>query len=123
MALNNRPWCCPEQRCRVVYQYSDNPDLSRQEAGDSFSCFGEMERPVAFVYDGVPHENNLNSCHYTPLKGLIRWQENRDDWGLLSRMYATALKQLDARALDAEDAEWMDAPLGPPAEQRKAEGQ
>ena len=89
-----RPWCCPEQRCRVVYQYSDNPDLSKQEAGDSFSCFGEMERPVAFVYDGVPHENNLNSCHYTPLKGLIRWQENRDDWMLLSRMYATALKQL-----------------------------
>jgi hypothetical protein len=89
-----RPWCCPEPTCRPVYQHSENENLSRPVPGESFSCFGRMERPVVFEYDGVSHRNDLNSCHYTPLKGVIRWQENADDWALLAGMYAAALKAL-----------------------------
>ena len=50
-----------------------------------------MEHPVSFTYDGVEHENNLNHCDYTPLKGMIRWQENADDWRYLIRRYQMAL--------------------------------
>lgn len=85
-----RPRCCPEPRCTPLYQLGD----SIEAAGESFSCFGRMERPIVFVYDGVDHTNDLNSCHYTPLKGLIRWIENVDDWRMLSRAYATAAAAL-----------------------------
>lgn len=53
-----------------------------------------MPEEVAFVYDGSDHANDLRSCHYTPLKGLIANQENEGDWRILCRAYATALKRL-----------------------------
>jgi hypothetical protein len=62
--------------------------------GDSMICFGLMPSPVEFVYDGHSHINDLNVCYATPLKGLIRTQENRDDWWLMRRAYDRALKRL-----------------------------
>jgi hypothetical protein len=90
-----RPWCCPEPRCAPVHQLSDNPDLSVPSPGDSFSCWGSLAETVRFVYDGVDHANDLRSCHYTPLKGLVMWQENRDDWRLLRDAYDRALTTVD----------------------------
>jgi hypothetical protein len=52
-----------------------------------------MERPVTFIYDGVEHTNDCNACHYTPLKGLIRWQENPNDWDALATYYSLAAKK------------------------------
>lgn len=51
-----------------------------------------MAEPVAFTYDGVEHVNDCNACHYTPLKGLIRWQENPTDWETLCTYYGLAAK-------------------------------
>lgn len=93
-AVDKRPWCCPEPRCFPVHQLSDNPDLSRPSPGDSFSCWGRLGSEVSFVYDGVDHRNDLRSCHYTPLKGLVMWQENEDDWMLLRDAYGAALAAL-----------------------------
>jgi hypothetical protein len=53
-----------------------------------------MERPVTFIYDGVDHTNDCNACHYTPLKGLIRWQENAADWSMLASYYHLAYKKV-----------------------------
>lgn len=94
-----RPWCCPEPRCTPLHQLSDSDDLSTPTPGDSFSCWGRLGAEVAFSYDGVDHRNDLRSCHYTPLKGLVMWQENADDWMLLRDAYGAALATLtDTRA-------------------------
>lgn len=89
----NRPWCCPDPRCEPVHQLA-NGDPSIAAPGESFSCFGRMPEGIAFIYDGSDHANDLRSCHYTPLKGVIAWQENADDWRMLSRAYAMAEKRL-----------------------------
>ena len=75
----------------------DYKDITVQEAGQSFTCWGKMEQPVTFIYDGVDHTNDLNCCHYTPLKGLIRWQENADDWDVLCTYYGMAAKKARAK--------------------------
>ena len=93
MKTPRRPWCCPEPRCSPVYniQVGNLPS-----PGESYVCFGRMEKPVEFTYDGSPHRNDLNHCDYTPLKGVIRWQENRDDWLAARRFYDIALRKLSA---------------------------
>lgn len=93
MSEPNRPWCCPEPRCQPVYNYNVGADPT---PGDSFICFGIMSEPVAFTYDGSEHRNDLNHCDYTPLKGVIRWQENVDDWRLAIRFFRNALRKLKA---------------------------
>lgn len=70
-----------------------NEDLAVPAPGDSFVCFGRMPVGIEFSYDGDRHANDLRSCHYTPLKGLIANQENRDDWAMLGRAYTSALKR------------------------------
>lgn len=64
--------------------------------GDSFLCFGRAPREVVFIYDGDEHRNDLRSCSYTPLKGVIANQENVDDWKMLGRAYATTAKIAEA---------------------------
>ena len=87
-----RPWCCPEPRCMPIH----NIQVERDKAtpGDSFVCFGLMPTPVAFTYDGVEHQNDLNHCDYTPLKGVVRYQETADDWRASQNMYNRALNTL-----------------------------
>jgi hypothetical protein len=100
-----RPWLCPEQRCTPLLNLRDGDyaDISVPEPGHSFTCWGRMAEPVTFVYDGVDHTNDCNACHYTPLKGLIRWQENPADWDALSTYYALAKRKAEEFA-DAADS-------------------
>ncbi len=87
-----RPWCCPEPTCSPIHndQVEEEPT-----PGISFICFGRMTRQVVFTYDGERHTNDLNHCDYTPLKGVIRWQENSDDWRYVLEQYGYALKLLE----------------------------
>lgn len=88
-----QPRMCPELKCTPLFQWpSDIPD---NEPGESWHCFGCMQAEVVFEYDGNKHANDLRSCCYTPLKGLIAWQENRMDWWGMRRAYDRALKKLD----------------------------
>lgn len=91
----DRPWLCPESRCTPLLNLRDGDykDITVPEPGHSFTCWGRMAEAVTFVYDGIDHTNDCNACHYTPLKGLIRWQENPDDWGVLASYYALARKK------------------------------
>jgi hypothetical protein len=73
-----RPWCCPEPRCTPLHLLAE-----AAAPGESFVCFGK----------------DLRSCHYTPLKGLIAYQENRGDWEAMRAGYWRALAALDARVL------------------------
>lgn len=95
-----RPWCCPDPRCMPLHQLvgADDPDLSIPTPGESFFCFGRMAEPVTFIYDGAEHTNDLHSCAYTALKGLIAWQENADDWRALANAYRRASTALEASA-------------------------
>lgn len=93
--MPERPWCCPEPSCTPIHQLANEP-LDQPNPGESFICFGRMAEGIEFVYDGSDHKNDLRSCAYTPLKGLIANQENADDWRMLGRAYATALKRLGA---------------------------
>ena len=100
-----RPWCCPEPRCVPIYQVRDggSQGLARPQPGESFNCWGRLPAEIVFDYDGVPHANALRSCGYTPLKGVVTWHENPEDWALLSHGYQTALDRVTQ--LDAWDSE------------------
>ena len=87
-----RPPCCPEPRCQPLYLLMDG-DADKPGAGNSFVCFGRAPE-VEFTYDGVTHRNDLRSCHYTPLKGVVAYQENADDWEALRSGYWRALAAL-----------------------------
>lgn len=97
LPIMKRPWCCPEPRCSPIHQLkdSDYPNIADPRPGESWSCFGVMDQAITFHYDGVEHTNDLNSCHYSALKGVIRFQENRDDWENLMAAYTRALMRLE----------------------------
>jgi hypothetical protein len=102
--MPERPWCCPEPRCAPLHLLAE-----AVAPGESFVCFGKAPE-VEFTYDGVAHTNDLRSCHYTPLKGLIAYQENRDDWEAMRAGYWRALAALDTRVFPpAADQEATDA--------------
>lgn len=73
---------------------SENDDLREPVLGLSWWCLGRMAEPRTFTYDGVEHTNDLNDCHYSPLKGVIRWEENEDDIGTLASTYRIATLRL-----------------------------
>lgn len=77
-------------------------DVSVPEPGQSFFCWGLMDRPVPFSYDGVDHENDRNFCTYTPLKGLIRLQTIENDWSVLASGSAVAISLASDAAFVAE---------------------
>ncbi len=90
-----RPWCCVEPRCTAIHQLANRSDLSDARPGDSFACFGIMPQQIVFTYDGDRHENDLRSCVYTPLKGMVAWQENANDWAMMRDAYTAALAKLE----------------------------
>lgn len=100
--MSERPWCCPEPRCAPLHLLRDGDARTGVEPGESFVCFGSAPE-VAFTYDGVQHVNDLRSCHFSPLKGLVAFQENREDWEALKAGYWRALAALAARAAVAAD--------------------
>jgi len=102
-SIGDRPWLCPERRCTPLLNLRDGEyaDITVPEPGHSWTCWGRMAEPVTFVYDGVEHTNDHNCCHYTPLKGVIRWEENPDDWSSLATYYHLAHKKATGSARDA----------------------
>lgn len=101
-----RPWCCPDPAlCAPILQLRDGESLPLDvpQSGQTFTCFGACA-PQAFTYNGVVHENDLHSCHYTALKGVVMYHENRADWENLSTYYHLALRKLDmARVPQGEE--------------------
>ncbi len=89
-----RPWCCVEPRCKPIHQLAE-VDLSQPTPGESFFCFGVAPQEITFEYDGAEHRNDLRTCSYTPLKGVVAYQENRNDWHALRNAYVRALDALD----------------------------
>lgn len=86
-----RPWCCPDRRCQPLVQIGEPQE---EQPGESFLCLGKMGAEVTFVYDGRSHTNDLSTCCYTPLKGILRFQENADDWFLQAFAYQQGLWKL-----------------------------
>lgn len=89
-----RPWCCPEPRCELQWQARNKSlvaPLDVAQPGESFHCFGRNIAEIGFVYDGIRHDNDLNVCIYSALKGIVRFQMNVDDLWLISRDFHEAL--------------------------------
>lgn len=86
---NQRPWCCPEPRCEPLINLRDGEykDITKPEPGHTWTCWGALAEPIEFVYDGVRHSNDLTVCHYTALKGVLRFQDNAADWNALATYY------------------------------------
>jgi hypothetical protein len=105
MAEYPRPKLCPDPACRPLFQWPaptfliEDEDDSRERTdppGESWTCFGMLPEPVSFTASGSEHTNDCRSCHFTPLKGLVAYQENAEDWYGLQRAYDKALKRLKA---------------------------
>ena len=81
--LKTKPRCCPDQYCELYFAtFHDEED-----PGDSFDCYGKIE-PQTFSLYGNVHTNDISHCTYTPLKGMIRYFENKDDQDLMiGRMF------------------------------------
>lgn len=90
-----RPWLCSEPRCLPLHNLRDGDyrDIRVPEPGQSWFCAGIMPHSIGFVYDDVAHQNDLRTCAYTPLKGVITWQENEGDWEGLAGFYMRALQK------------------------------
>jgi len=86
-----RPYCCPEPRCTPIHQGGMPDEI---QPGISFICFGYLPEPIPFIYDGHPHRNDLSSCWCSALKGVVRWQENAEDWWRTGEDYFSALDKL-----------------------------
>lgn len=90
-----RPWCCPEHSCAPLFQVKDSHiDLTVCKSGKTFFCYGRMIKAITFIYDGEKHANDLSTCFYTPLKGVIRFQMNEDDWEWMKIGAEHALEKL-----------------------------
>ena len=98
MADLPRPWCCPDPlTCAPLMQLRDGESrpLDEPQPGQTWSCWGRAGNSQRFTFDGVEHENDLHSCHYTALKGVVMYHENRADWENLATYYHLALRKLD----------------------------
>lgn len=84
------------------------PWADQPSPGSSFLCFGQMAEEVVFVYDGTQHANDLRSCSYTPLKGVVAWQENLDDWLLLRDAYGAAIEAVGMSHAERDSASLRD---------------
>jgi hypothetical protein len=89
-----RPWCCPDRSCSPLHLLAGGK-VDGSEPGESFLCFGKMEREIEFIYDGARHANDLSTCSYSAPKGLIRFHENADDWRMVKEAYTDALAALE----------------------------
>ena len=91
-----RPWICPEPRCQPIFhaKASDYPDISVSNSGQSFICFGESPETSEFTYNGVTHCNDLGTCMFSPLKGLVKFQMNEADWEWLGKACERSLEKL-----------------------------
>lgn len=95
VSVATRPRLCPCARtCTPIWNSMVCDDRIKDEEADmnqgySGECVGRMNEAVEFIYGGAPHKNEFNRCVFTPLKGIIRFQECADDfWSsiiLLSR--------------------------------------
>lgn len=95
-SVATRPKLCPCPRtCQPLYNSmvcdsrikDEEADMSQGYSGE---CVGKMSQEIEFIYGDAPHKNDVNHCVFTPLKGIIRFQENADDlWSakiLISRV-------------------------------------
>ena len=99
----SRPPLCPcPQTCRPIFNglAGPGPDGQRYEGpddqhadGTSGDCIGQGDK-TAFEVGGVVHENDMNHCIFTPLKGVTRYQINEGDVDAMAFMAKTVLYKL-----------------------------
>lgn len=88
----DRPKMCPcPNSCKVIYNamaFDDRIKDGDLDEGYSGDCIGKSE-PTSYTVGGQVHENDMNQCVFTPLKGIIRFQICEGDVeGMLHMMKA-----------------------------------
>lgn len=89
-----RPAICPDRAgcAPLIHPMTDSDNLPAMD-NPTFAifCFGRLTEERRWTFNGVEHVEDLSTCQYSPLKGVIRWLENVSDWAALQRAYRAAI--------------------------------
>jgi hypothetical protein len=98
MAGFPRPHFCPfPVTCQpVIRPLTDSDNRTLDNPSFAVTCFGDTE-PLIWVFNDVEHREDLRSCHYSPLKGVVTWHENLEDWDVLAATYRMAAEAVRRR--------------------------
>lgn len=88
-----RPPFCPDpDGCTpLIHPLTDSDNMTLDQRGLAVFCFGRLRDPLVWTFDDVEHVETLSTCQSSPLKGVIRWFENLEDWSALGRAYRAAI--------------------------------
>lgn len=94
-----RPKFCPDPKgcAPLIHPLTDGDNPMLDNPGFAVHCFGGLAEPIVWTFNNVEHVEDLSTCQYSPLKGVIRWLENVSDWAALSRAYRAAIPAANDR--------------------------
>lgn len=98
MSSKTRPPLCPcKETCQPLYngmahdERLKTGDLNEGYSGD---CIGKSI-PLDYMVGGNLHQNDMNHCIFTPLKGVIRFQINEGDVDAMLHMCKAVIQELN----------------------------
>ena len=99
----DRPPLCPcAATCEpIVNMMAHDNRIVTGDLNDGYSgdCIGQS-KPLEYTVGGQKHINDLNHCIFSPMKGIIRFQVNKDDLHSMVRMCLLALETVDPLVCD-----------------------
>lgn len=95
-----RPPFCPDPKgcAPLIHPQTDSDNMALDNPAYAVHCFGGLSEPLVWTMRGVEHVEDLSTCSYSPLKGVIRWLENVSDWAALLRAYRAAIPAANERS-------------------------
>ncbi len=88
-----RPAFCPDRACTPLIHPLTDPDNMEPGVGRpgfAVFCWGRLAEPLDWTFGGVEHHEDLSNCQFSPLKGVVRWLDNAEDWSALRRAFQAA---------------------------------
>lgn len=81
--VKQRPLLCPcPVSCTPIrneFIREDDSQVQDLTEGISGECYGRASQTREFIVGGIHHKNTLNHCIFTPLKGVLQFQECEGD--------------------------------------------
>lgn len=100
MGRKSRPPLCPcATTCTPIWNglaFDDRLKTGDLNEGYSGDCIGQSI-PLTYIVGGQEHVNDMNHCIFTPLKGVLRFQINKDDVSAMLHMCNSVLAELEPR--------------------------
>lgn len=94
----NRPPLCPcKDTCAPIWNgmaFDERVKTGDLNEGYSGDCIGQSD-PLIYIVGGESHLNDMNHCIFTPLKGIIRFQINKEDVEGILQMSRAVLAEIE----------------------------